>query len=147
MAAALLELASWLLSSSAAWCDQGRFNAYAKTFPSRVAAPPLTSSRFLTFDRLSLDRFALDGQGRVLNCRGDPYAVLHRLRACLGRNCARVPGVRERIAIGLPLARIQRHPKGAASVGQADFINDVGCTQPEPKRRTARSQREAMSAV
>lgn len=134
----LLAYLDWLLASTGAWCDQGRLNSYAKAFPHNVSAPPLTASRILTFDRFDLDRFNLDASGRVLNCQGVPYSVLHRLDACLGSKCASVPAVVQRRQLPATTARpamaratgALRHQRAVAaswSVKHAGFVNDVGC--------------------
>lgn len=77
------------------WDDQGRWNHYALAFPSRVLAPSLPRSRLLTLSRVDLDQFRLDRDGRVLNCLGEPFAVVHQLARCRGRvgvarNCLRL---------------------------------------------------------
>ena len=122
-AKAMRQYLGWLLQSRAGWDDQARLNAYARQFPERITAPPLTSSRMLTFDRLDLDRFSeLDCEGRVLNCDGVPYVLMHRIDSCIGRRCLQVP------LMGPRLKALEK-ASGARKLGHGSFVNDVGCSK------------------
>lgn len=121
-AKAMRQYLGWLLESQEGWDDQARLNAYARQFPERITAPLLTSSRMLTFDRLDLDRFGeLDAEGRVLNCEGAPYVLMHRVDSCIGRRCLQVP------LMGPRLKALER-ATGARKLGHGSFINDVSCS-------------------
>ena len=105
----------WALESQAGRDDQARLNAFARQFPERITAPPLSHSRMLTFDRLDLDRFPLDDRGHVMNCDGALYVLMHRVDSCIGKKCLKVPVMGARLS------------SGVRKLGKGNFINDVGC--------------------
>ena len=116
-----LEALKWLLSSHGAWCDQGRWNAYARLFPANVTAARLTDARFASFDRIDIDRLGpVDQRGRLLNCHGQPYAVLHRVQCCIGRACAQLAHARASIG----------GSTGPAPDCMRGYVNAVSCSQP-----------------
>lgn len=103
--APLLTYLDWLLRDETAWDDQGKWNLYSLTHAGLIRAPPVTRGAFLTLARIEIDgTFDVDEQGRILNCLGVPFALVHQTTRCRGLSCDRVRGM-----------KLQRHKRLSGS--------------------------------